>query len=104
MSDVDEDEVFDNCADIRKNLLAELEDSPALMPPPPMPIAEPNPEKMRVYLRIRPLKADEIQHGEDQVCNKGNGTDTIGLKLNIHRNLVSNVQSLMTPHGFQHLI
>lgn len=63
--------------DIKKNLLSDLSDeSPAkstssdsMMPPPPAPSADVTActDKMRVFLRIRPLKPEESANGENQV-------------------------------------
>ena len=63
--------------DIKKNLLSDLsDDSPVKsssgsdsMPPPPAPSADTtsSTDKMRVFLRIRPLKPEETATGENQV-------------------------------------
>jgi len=60
-----ENECEDN--DIRKELAPEFmldEPSQTTMPPPPLPDAS---EKMRVFLRIRPLSKEEELKSENQV-------------------------------------
>ncbi|RLW02841.1 hypothetical protein DV515_00006764 [Chloebia gouldiae] len=66
-------------ADLRKDLLPEfsaispnLEGSQA--------VAEDNNEKLKVYLRVRPLKSTEVEKGEDQGCVCIENLETLILK------------------------
>lgn len=69
------DDTEHNIDDVKKNLMSDLsDDSPVKsasdqtrMPPPPAPAADVSSDKMKVFLRIRPLKAEESANGENQV-------------------------------------
>lgn len=70
----DDDDNNVDMGDIKKNLMDDLEDSPTkpppegFMPPPPVPPGtDGSNEKMKIFLRIRPLNENEKAKGENQV-------------------------------------
>ncbi|KFR05888.1 Kinesin-like KIF20A [Opisthocomus hoazin] len=67
-------------ADVRKDLLSEFS---AISPNPEcsqQPVAEENNGKLKVYLRVRPLKSTEVEKGEDQGCVYIENSETLLLK------------------------
>lgn len=69
--EVEPDIADTSISEIRKNLLSDLSEvspvkgSDGCMLPPPIPPSIS--DKMTVYLRLRPLKDEEVSKGEDQV-------------------------------------
>ncbi|XP_057267992.1 kinesin-like protein KIF20A [Pezoporus wallicus] len=67
-------------ADVRKDLLSEFS---AISPNPEgsqQPVAEDSDGKLKVYLRVRPLKSTELEKGEDQGCVCIENPETLLLK------------------------
>jgi len=58
IAEVEDDEPLQDWEDIRKNLMSELDAT-----------AKVEQEHVKVYLRVRPLKKEELEKNENQVSN-----------------------------------
>ncbi|NXI92408.1 KI20A protein, partial [Psophia crepitans] len=66
--------------DVRKDLLSEFSAISPDLERSQQPVAEDNNGKLKVYLRVRPLKATEVEKGEDQGCVRIENSETLLLK------------------------
>ncbi|NXT26590.1 KI20A protein, partial [Syrrhaptes paradoxus] len=67
-------------ADVRKDLLSEFSAISPGLEGSQQPVAEDNNGKLKVYLRVRPLKPTEVEKGEDQGCVCIENSETLLLK------------------------
>ncbi|NWS55474.1 KI20A protein, partial [Chunga burmeisteri] len=67
-------------ADVRKDLLPELSAISPNLEVSQQTVAEDNNGKLKVYLRVRPLKSTEVEKGEDQGCVCIENSETLLLK------------------------
>ncbi|NXW61146.1 KI20A protein, partial [Eurystomus gularis] len=67
-------------ADVRKDLLSEFSAISPNLEGSQQAVAEDNNEKLKVYLRVRPLKSTEVEKGEDQGCVCIENSETLLLK------------------------
>ncbi|NXQ91705.1 KI20A protein, partial [Nyctibius grandis] len=67
-------------ADVRKDLLSEFSAISPNLEGSPQAAAEENNGKLKVYLRVRPLKSTEVEKGEDQGCVCIENSETLLLK------------------------
>ncbi|NXG77811.1 KI20A protein, partial [Baryphthengus martii] len=67
-------------ADVRKDLLPEFSAISPNLEGTQQAVAEDNNGKLKVYLRVRPLKSTEVQKGEDQGCVCIESSETLLLK------------------------
>ncbi|NWU66273.1 KI20A protein, partial [Pterocles burchelli] len=66
--------------DVRKDLLSEFSAISPGLEGSQQPVAEDNNGKLKVYLRVRPLKPAEVEKGEDQGCVCIENSETLLLK------------------------
>ncbi|KFU97777.1 PREDICTED: kinesin-like protein KIF20A [Pterocles gutturalis] len=66
--------------DVRKDLLSEFSAISPGLEGSQQPVAEDNNGKLKVYLRVRPLKPTEVEKGEDQGCVCIENSETLLLK------------------------
>ncbi|NXD76376.1 KI20A protein, partial [Halcyon senegalensis] len=67
-------------ADVRKDLLSEFSAISPNLEGSQQAVAEENNGKLKVYLRVRPLKSTEVEKGEDQGCVCIENSETLLLK------------------------
>ncbi|NXS70185.1 KI20A protein, partial [Pandion haliaetus] len=67
-------------ADVRKDLLSEFSAISPNLEGSQQAVAEDNHGKLKVYLRVRPLKSTEVEKGEDQGCVCIENSETLLLK------------------------
>ncbi|KAK4814489.1 hypothetical protein QYF61_020851 [Mycteria americana] len=67
-------------ADVRKDLLSEFSAISPNLEGSQQAVAEDNNGKLKVYLRVRPLKSTEVEKGEDQGCVCIENSETLLLK------------------------
>ncbi|NXI57380.1 KI20A protein, partial [Chloroceryle aenea] len=67
-------------ADVRKDLLSEFSAISPNLERSQQAVAEDNNGKLKVYLRVRPLKSTEVEKGEDQGCVCIENSETLLLK------------------------